>query len=62
MNAAEGHQALRKAAQSLQKDVGENLKEENRDKNLGTEIHLREGVVKEEKFPYSRKPSHRRGQ
>ena len=39
--------------------MGENLKEENRDKNLGTETHLREGVVKEEKFPYSRKPSHR---
>ena len=59
LNAGGGHQALRKAAQSLQKDVGENLKEENRDKNLGTETHLREGVVKEEKFPYSRKPSHR---
>ena len=57
LNAGVGHQALRKAAQSLQKEVGGNIKEDNRDKNLGTETHHGEGVIKE-KFPHSRKPSH----
>ena len=28
-------------------------------KDLGMEIHPGEGVMKEEKFPHSRKPSHR---
>ena len=31
-------------------------------KHLGTEIHSREGVVKEEKFPQIRKASHEWGQ
>ena len=52
MNPGGGHQAPRKAAHSLQKEVGQNIKE------LGTETRPGEGVVKEEKFPNTRKPSH----
>ena len=36
----------------VQKEVGQNIKE------LGTETRPGEGVVKEEKFPNTRKPSH----
>ena len=33
-------------------------KRKNRDKRIGTGLHLREGAVKEEKFPHTRKPLH----
>ena len=38
-------------------------KRKNRDKRIGTDLHLGEGAVKEEKFPHTRKPLHwqRRG-
>ena len=36
------------------------MKDENRDKALGMETHPGEGVMKEKKFPNSRKPSHQR--
>ena len=52
------HQAPRKAAHSLQKEVGQNI-QDKKIIELGTEIHPGEGVVKEEKFPNTRKPSHR---
>ena len=34
MNAGEGHQAPRKAAHSLQKEVGKNIKDKKRDKRV----------------------------
>ena len=34
------------------------MKDKKRDKELGMETHPREGVLKEEKFPNTRKPSH----
>ena len=57
---AEGHQAFRKAAECLQKKVGQNIKDKKRDKRVRDEIHPRKGVLKEEKFPSTRKPSHQR--
>ena len=60
LNAGGGHQAPRKAAHCLRKEVGQNIKDKKRDKRVGMETHPREGVVKEEKFPNTRKPSHRR--
>ena len=57
LNTGGGHQAPRKAALSYQ-EVGQNVKDKKRDKELGTETHAGEGVVKEEKFPNSRTPSH----
>ena len=59
LNTGRRYQSPRKAAQSLQKEVGQNIKDKKRDKELGTKICPGEGVVKEEKFPNSRKPSHR---
>ena len=56
LNAGGGHQAPGKAAQSLSKQVGQNIKDKNRDRGLGTETHPGEGVVK--KFTHNRKPSH----
>ena len=60
LNADRGHQSPRKAGHSLQKEVGQNIKEKKRDKELGIETCPWEGVVQEEKLPNSRKPSHRR--
>ena len=60
MNAGRGHQAPRKAAHSLQKEVGQNIKDKKKTKELGTETHPEEGVIKNEKFPNSRKPSRQR--
>ena len=57
LNTGRGHQDPRKAAHSLQKEVGQNI-EDKKTKELGTETHPREGVVKEEWFPSTRKPSH----
>ena len=58
LNAGRGHQAPRKAAHSLWKEVGQSRKDKKRDKRVRDETHPGEGVVKEEKFPNSRKPSH----
>ena len=38
----------RKAAHCLQKEVGQNIKDENRDKRSRDEIRLRKGVLIEE--------------
>ena len=53
----------RKANQSSQNEARQKIKmkRETKDFRAGTRDHPGEGVVKE-KFPYSRKPSHRRGQ
>ena len=58
LNAGGGHQAPRNANHSLQKEVGQTIKDKKRGKKLGVETHLREGVVKEEKFPNTWKPTH----
>ena len=58
LNAGRGHKAPRKATHSLQKEVGQNTKDKKR-QELGMETGPGEGVVKEEKLPNSRKPSHR---
>ena len=42
----------------LQKEVGQNIKDKMRDKRVMDGIGPREGVITEEKFPNSRKPSH----
>ena len=60
LNADGEYQAPRKAAHSLQKEVGQNIKENREEKKeLESETRPKEGVVKEEKFQNSRKPSHR---
>ena len=46
----------RKANQSLQNKVGQNIKIKRETKDLGLGTHSEEGVVKEEKFPHSRNP------
>ena len=48
LNAGRRHQAPRKSAHSLQKEVVQNIKDKKRDKQLGTETHPGEGVIKEE--------------
>ena len=50
-------QIPRKENQSLQNEVGQNIKTKRETKDLGTETPPREGVVKEEKFLHNRKPS-----
>ena len=57
LNTGGGHQAPRKAAHSLQNEVGQNVKDTERDKRVRTETCPKEGVMKEEKFPHTRKPS-----
>ena len=58
LNAGRGHQARRKEANCLQKEAGQNIKDKKRDKTVRDESCPGEGVVKEEKFPNTRKPSH----
>ena len=55
LNTGRRHQAPRKAAHCIQKEVGQKIKRET--KQLGMETHPGEGVMK--KFPNTRKPSHR---
>ena len=55
LNTGRGHQAPRKAAHSLWKEVGQNIKET---KELGTETYPGEGTMK--KLPNTRKPFHLR--
>ena len=59
LNAGGVHQAPRKAAHSLRKEVGQNIKDRNRDKRFRDGDLTWGESVKEEKFPHSRKPSHR---
>ena len=56
MNAGRGHQATRKAAHCLRKEVGQNIKDKKRDKRVRDGDPSQEGVVKE-KFPNTRKSS-----
>ena len=58
MNAGRGHQASRKAAQCLRKEVGKNIKDKGETKEVGMELHPGKGVLKREKFPNTRKHSH----
>ena len=58
LNTSRRHQAPRKAAQSLQKEIGQNIKNKKRDKRVRNGDHPRKGVMTEEKFPNTRKPSH----
>ena len=60
LNAGRGHEASRKAAHSLQKEVGQNIRDKRETKVLGMKTHSREGVLQEVKFPNARKPSHQR--
>ena len=46
MNACRGHQAPRKAAHCLQKEVGKNIKDKKRDKEVGMELCPGKGVLK----------------
>ena len=50
----------RKANQSLSQEIGQEIKMKRETKDLGVETHPGEGVVKEEKFPNSKKSSHQR--
>ena len=61
LSAGGGHQAPRRAAQCLWKEVGESIKDKGKDKRAGMETRPGEGVVKEERLPSTRKPSHRWG-
>ena len=58
LKAGRGHQTPIKGAHSLQKEVGQNIKDKKRDKRVRDGNPPGVGVVKE-KFPNSRKPSHR---
>ena len=58
MNAGRGHQAPRKAAHCLSKEVGKNIKDKKETKEVGMELRPGKGVLKREKFPNTRKNSH----
>ena len=58
MNAGRGYQAPRKAAHCLQKEVGQNIKIKRETKELAMKTCPAEGVVEEEKFSNTKKPSH----
>ena len=59
LNAGRGHQTPRNEAHSLQKEVGPNIKDETAEKKTRDGDPSWEGATKEEKFPHSRKCSHR---
>ena len=48
MIASRGHQTPRKAAHCLRKEVGQNIKDKKRDKELGMETCPGEGAIIEE--------------
>ena len=48
LNAGRGHQAPRKAAHCLKKEVGQNIKDKNRDKRGGKGNLSQEGSLKKE--------------
>ena len=59
LNAGRGNQAPRKAAHCLLKEVGQNTKDKKRDKRVRDgPIPSQVGVLKEGKFPNTRKPSY----
>ena len=58
LNASRGHQAPSKAAHCLQKEVGKNIKDKKRDKRHWDRDPSREGNLKKERFPNTRKHSH----
>ena len=58
LNAGRGHQAPRKATHCLRKEVGKNIKEKKETKEREMELRPWNGVLKKEKFPNTRKPSH----
>ena len=49
MNAGRGHQATRKAAHCLRKEVGQNIKDKKRDKRGRDGDQSQEGSLKKEK-------------
>ena len=59
LNAGRGHQAPRKAVHCIRKEVGKNIKDKKETKEVETELHPRKRVLKREKFPNTRKHSHR---
>ena len=58
LHAGRGHQAPRKAAHCLQKEVGKNIKGKKRDKRGRDRAPSQEGSLKKEEFPNTRKHSH----
>ena len=58
LNAGRGHQAPRKATQLFERRQEKIYKTKKETKEGGTEFHPRKGVLKKEKFPNTRKPSH----
>ena len=48
LNADRGHQAPKKAAHCLRKEVGQNIKDKRETKELGMEIHPGKRVLTEE--------------
>ena len=52
---AEDTRQPQKAAHSLLMEIGQNIKDKKKDKELGMGTHTREGVVKEEMFPNRRR-------
>ena len=58
LNAGRGHQAPRKAAHCLWKQVAQNIKDKKRGKRCREEEPSGEGSLKKEKFPNTKKHSH----
>ena len=58
LNTSGGHQIRRKTTQCLQREVEQNIQDEKRDKGFRDGPNSGKGVVKEENFPYNRRPSH----
>ena len=58
LNAGRGHQAPRKATQVFERRYEKIQKTKKETKEGGTEFHPGKGVLKREKFPNTRKPSH----
>ena len=50
LNAGRGHQACRKAAHCLRKEVGKNIKDKKETKEGGTELCSGKGVLKKRGF------------
>ena len=59
LNTGRGPQTFRKSNQSPWNEVGQKIKTTGRQR---WDLCPREGVLKVEKFPHTRKPAHRRGQ
>ena len=63
LNIGRRHRTSQKVRNSSRTRVGQKKKDKTETKELGRDLHLWEGAVKEEKFPHTRKPLHwwRRG-